>query len=170
MSASGRSHLGNPGGYNVDEIVIRKMVEDDLASVMAILRSWNMAPRAPTDETPDPERSSIDVGNGFVALVGERVIGACTYIIHASVVAETASLAVNPGYKGKGVGYRLQMARLEEIRRRGCHKVRTEADRPETIAWYKRKFGYKEVGTNPKKHAFGLSDVDHWTVLELDLR
>ena len=73
-------------------------------------------------------------------------------------------------YTGKGIGYRLQAARLEEIRRRGFSRVRTETDRPETVAWYKRRFGYREVGTNPKKHDFGLPDVDHWTVLELDLR
>ena len=154
----------------MEDIVIRKMVQDDLESVMAILRSWNMAPRAPTDETPDPERSGIDVGNGFVALAGDRVIGACTYIVHSSALVETASLAVQPAYKGKGIGYRLQAARLEENRRRGFSKVRTETDRPETVAWYKRSFGYREVGTNPKKHDFGLSDVDHWAVLELDLR
>ncbi len=129
-----------------------------------------MAPRAPTVETPDPERSGIDVGNGFVALEGDRVIGACTYIVHSSALVETASLAVHRAYKGKGIGDRLQAARLEEIRRRGFTKVRTEADRPETIAWYKRRFGYTEVGTNPKKHDFSLPDVDHWTVLELDLR
>ncbi len=154
----------------MEDIVIRKMVDDDLEPVIAILRIWNIARPAPTDETRDPERSPIDVGNGFVALAGDRVIGACTYIVHSSALVETASLAVHPAYKGKGIGYRLQAARLEEIRRRGFSKVRTETDRPETIAWYKRSFGYREVGTNPKKHVFGLSDVDHWTVLELDLR
>ena len=148
----------------MEEIVIRKMVEDDLEPVTAILRSWNMAPRAPTDETPDPERSGIDVGNGFVALAGDRVIGACTYIVHSPALVETASLAVHPAYKGKGVGYRLQAARLEEIRRRGFSTVRTETDRPETVAWYKRNFGYREVGANPKKHPFSLPDVDRWTV------
>jgi N-acetylglutamate synthase-like GNAT family acetyltransferase len=30
-------------------------------------------------------------------------------------------------------------------------------------------FGYRIVGTNPKKHAFSLPNVDVWTVLELDL-
>ncbi len=149
--------------------MIRKMVEDDVPFVVAILRDWIMAPRAPSDETPDPERSGIDVSNGFVATDGARVIGACSYIVCSPTLVETANLAVNSAYRGKGVGYRLHVARLDEIRHRGFRKVRTEADRPETIAWYKRKFGYREVGTNPKKHAFSLPDVDHWTVLELDL-
>jgi hypothetical protein len=63
----------------------------------------------------------------------------------------------------------LQSARLDEMRRRGIRRVRTEADRPETIRWYVEMFGYRIVGTNPKKHAFSLEDVDFWTVLELDL-
>jgi hypothetical protein len=51
----------------------------------------------------------------------------------------------------------------------GIRHVRTEADRPETIAWYVRKFGYRVAGTVPKKHAFSLPDVGYWTVLTLDL-
>jgi hypothetical protein len=47
--------------------------------------------------------------------------------------------------------------------------VRTETDRPATVRWYVRRFGYRVVGTNPKKHAFSLPDVAVWTVLELDL-
>jgi hypothetical protein len=55
------------------------------------------------------------------------------------------------------------------MRRRGVRRVRTETDRPATVRWYVRRFGYRVVGTNPKKHAFSLPDVDVWTVLELEL-
>ena len=48
-------------------------------------------------------------------------------------------------------------------------RLRTETDRAETVDWYIRKFGYRKVGVNPKKHNFSLSDVDEWVVLELDL-
>ncbi len=47
--------------------------------------------------------------------------------------------------------------------------VETETDRPETITWYLRKFGYRLAGAVPKKHAFSLAHVPYWTVLELDL-
>ncbi len=83
--------------------------------------------------------------------------------------AETASLAVDPAFRGQGVGARLQIARLRELKQSGVRWVRTESDRPETLAWYIRKFGYVEVGKNPKKHEFSLPDVADWTVLELDL-
>lgn len=150
-------------------IRIRKMLEGDVPACMAILSQWNMAPSAPTGDNPDPERSGIDVTNGFVAEVEGRIVGTCSYIIHSPELAETASLAVDPSFKGGGVGYLLQKARLDEMRDRGIRKVRTETDRPETIRWYVEKFGYSIVGTNPKKHAFSLPSVDCWTVLELNL-
>jgi hypothetical protein len=63
----------------------------------------------------------------------------------------------------------LQELRMEKMREAGAKRVITNADRPETIAWYKRHFGYREVGETPKLHEFGLPDVDHWTTLEADL-
>ena len=150
-------------------IVVRKMCTADVAACMAILDRWNMAPRPATDELPDPERSGIDVANGFVAEDAGRIVGTCSYIVHSPELAETASLAVDPSCKGGGVGFLLQQARLDEMRRRGIKVVRTETDRPETIRWYVERFGYAIIGTSPKKHAFSLTDVDCWTVLELRL-
>jgi 3-keto-5-aminohexanoate cleavage enzyme len=150
-------------------IVIRKMRKCDIEEAMTILSRWNMAPVAPSPEKPDPERSSIDIDNAFVALQEGNVIGIASYIVLSDTIAETASLAVDPHYRGGGIGYKLQKARLEEMRRLGIRKVRTETDRIETINWYKAKFGYREIGRNPKKHDFSLTDIDEWTVLELDL-
>lgn len=150
-------------------IRIRKMREEDVPACMAILETWNMAPRPPSDDAPAPERTGIEVANGFVAEAEGRIVGTCGYIVHSADLAETASLAVDPACKGGGVGRLLQQARLDEMRERGIRTVRTETDRPDTIRWYVEKFGYRVVGTNPKKHAFSLAGVDYWTVLELDL-
>lgn len=151
------------------DIRIRKMRNEDLPACMAILAQWNMAPRPPSDDAPEPERTGIEVANGFVAEAEGRIVGTCSYIVHSADLAETASLAVDPACKGGGVGHLLQQARLDEMRERGIKTVRTETDRPETIRWYVERFGYRVVGTNPKKHAFSLTDIDYWTVLELDL-
>lgn len=148
------------------EILIRKMVEEDLPEAVALLARWNMAPRP---DLPDAERSGIERANSFVATAEGRVVGVASYLVWSDDLAETASLAVSPELRGAGVGHRLQTARLDEMRARGIRRVRTETDRPETIRWYREKFGYRVVGTNPKKHAFSLEDVDHWTVLELEL-
>jgi catechol 2,3-dioxygenase-like lactoylglutathione lyase family enzyme len=47
--------------------------------------------------------------------------------------------------------------------------VVTNADLPDTIAWYKRKFGYREVGRLAKLHEFGSAERDSWTTLEADI-
>jgi N-acetylglutamate synthase-like GNAT family acetyltransferase len=145
---------------------IRKMREGDVPAAMDILDEYDMAPRTGQD---DAERSEIRVENSFVAEDGGAVVGTASYIVHDDTLAETASMAVHPDYRGEGLGYRLQAARLEEMRSRGIETVRTETDRPGTIEWYIEHFGYERVGTNPKKHDFSLSDVDEWTVLELGL-
>jgi N-acetylglutamate synthase-like GNAT family acetyltransferase len=153
----------------MSDISIRKMRDEDLPACMAILESWNMAPCPPSEDIPEPERTGIDVANGFVAEVDGRIVGTCGYIVLSAERAETASLAVDPLFKDISIGFLLQRARLEEMRRRGIRRVRTETDRPETIRWYVELFGYCIVGTNPKKHSFSRKDVDCWTVLELDL-
>jgi hypothetical protein len=77
-------------------IDIRKMRSEDLPACMAILERWNMAPRPPSSEIPDPERSGIEIANGFVAEAEGRIVGTCSYIVHSADLAETASLAVDP--------------------------------------------------------------------------
>lgn len=146
---------------------IRKMLPGDLPEVMVLLDRWSMAP---TPDIANAERSGIEIGHAFVAEDERgRLVGVGSYLLHSDELAETASLAVSPEVKGLGIGARLQVARLEEMLARGILRVRTETDRPETIDWYLRKFGYRVVGSNPKKHAFSLPNVDSWTVLELDL-
>lgn len=150
-------------------IEIRKMEPQDMNTALALLDDWSMAPLSPTPEIPDPERTALNIENSFVALDDGKLVGVASYIILGADTAETASLAVAKECRGLGVGYLLQKARLEEMKRKGIRTVRTETDRPETIDWYVRKFGYRIVGANKKKHSFSLPDVDFWTVLELDL-
>jgi predicted N-acetyltransferase YhbS len=152
------------------EICVRKMAPSDLGQAVHILEKWGMAPLSPSEEIPEPERSSINIENSFVAVLGNRVVGVASYIVLSDGLAETASLAVAPEIKGKGVGHLLQAARLKEMKTRGIILVRSETDRPETVKWYVENFGYRVVGTHAKKHTFSRPDIDHWTVLELDLR
>ena len=150
-------------------IEIRKMRPDEAGRTIEILAQWNMAPVAPSAAVPEPERTGLDPDCTFVAVAEDTIVGVGSYILLGDGWAETASLAVEPGWRGKGVGEALQRARINELKTRGIRHVRTETDRPETIAWYVRKFGYHITGTAPKKHAFSLTGVAHWTVLTLDL-
>jgi predicted N-acetyltransferase YhbS len=116
-----------------------------------------------------PEPTGLGPEHTFVALAEGRVVGVASFILHTGQRAETASFAVDPAWRRRGIGERLQRARLAELRALGVRHVRTEADRPEAIDFYVRKFGYKVTGTAPKKHDFSLPEVREWTVLTLEL-
>lgn len=150
-------------------IEIRKMQSSDLTHVIGLLSYWNIAPLAPSREIPDPERTELIVENTHVALDGDRIVGVCSFIQHSPIVAEGASLAVDPDYHRLGIAESLAVAIRREMYSRGVRTVRLESDRPESISWLVRHRGYKIVGTTPKRHAFGATDIDHWTVLHLDL-
>jgi N-acetylglutamate synthase-like GNAT family acetyltransferase len=141
----------------------------DLAGAVRVLTQWNMAPILPSPQVPSPERASISLENSFVAELGGEIVGVASYIVHTPELAETASHAVDQRYRGKGVGYLLQQARLREMKEKGIRMVRTETDRRETVEWLVGKFGFTIVGTNRKKHSFSVVGIDYWTVLELDL-
>jgi len=148
------------------DVVVRAMRPADVPGAMRVLSIWNMAP---DPNRRDAERSEILVENSFVADCRGAIVGVASFIVLAEDAAETASLAVDPDFTGRGIGHKLQRARLDKMRSLGIRKVRTETDREPTKQWYVRNFGYRIVGTNPKKHTFSRSDVDVWTVLELDL-
>jgi len=118
---------------------------------------------------PSPEMGPLDDKCFIVAEQAGKLIGAAGYTFLSPDVGKTTLMAVHPDYKNKGVGITLQTCRMQILRNAGCVKIITNADRPETIAWYKRKFGYSEIGKLPKIHPFGLADVTEWTTLEADL-
>jgi len=150
----------------MNAVEIRAYRSADLPAVLSILSHWNMAPRR---DLPNPERTALEPGSAFVAVAGDAVVGIGSYWLREDGWGETAILAVHPDWLRQGVGSRLQAARLQALKRLGVTRVRTEADRQETIEWYQRRFGYRVAGTSPKKHPFSLPELDSWTVLELDL-
>jgi N-acetylglutamate synthase-like GNAT family acetyltransferase len=148
---------------------IRKMRQEDRPAVLALLGRWNMAP-VPPRAGEEAEATGLEPERTFVAVHEGRVIGVSSYVMTGADSAQTQSLAVDPAWRGRGLGERLQRARMEALRAQGIRQLRTEADRPETIAWYVRKFGYRVEGKVPKKQQrFSLPEVAEWTVLRLDL-
>jgi ribosomal-protein-alanine N-acetyltransferase len=138
----------------------------DRPGMLRVLETVNM------HRVPSAEMHDFDVGHWHVAEAGGRLIGVCGYRILPTpdgCEGKTTLLAVDPGHRQRGIGRALQELRMELMRDAGATRVRTNADRPETIAWYKRHFGYREVGEVRKLHEFGLPDVDRWTTLEAAL-
>lgn len=140
---------------------------DDRDAMLDVLETVNM------HYVPSPEMDDFEVGRWFVGEVDGRIAGVSGFRILRDGderVGKTTLLAVHPDQRGTGLGRALQELRMELMRDAGATRVITNADRPETIAWYERHFGYRKVGELAKLHEFGLPDVDRWTTLEADLR
>lgn len=118
---------------------------------------------------PSAEMAELDLDCFFVAEEKGAIVAAAGYRVLGEGRGKTTLLGVLPEWTGRGLGARLQDLRLEAMAAAGVHTVTTNADRPETIAWYKRRYGYREVGRVEKQRPFGLVSVAHWTTLELAL-
>jgi hypothetical protein len=58
---------------------------------------------------------------------------------------------------------------MQALHEAGVRTLVTNADRPDTIVWYRKHFGYRPVGKLQKTCSFGLPEVDYWTTLQTDL-
>jgi GNAT superfamily N-acetyltransferase len=144
-------------------VVIEPACETDLPEIMAVLETANM------HHIPSLEMPTFDLACAFVARLDRRVVGVAGYKVLSATEAKTTLLAVLPGARRHGIGRKLQERRMDVLAARGVRTLTTNADRPETIAWYENHFGYAKVGTLPKLHSFGLAEVGEWTTLETDL-
>ncbi|HXK62480.1 MAG TPA: GNAT family N-acetyltransferase, partial [Acidobacteriota bacterium] len=147
----------------MEKPIIQKARPEDLDAILEVMKPWNM------HHVPSPEMEELDLDCFYVARLGSRVVGAAGYKVLSQTRGKTTLLGVLPEYCNAGIGRMLQDIRLEAMHRVGVKTVITNADRPETIAWYKKHYGYREVGRLAKVSSFGDPSVDHWTTLELDL-
>lgn len=144
-------------------MVIRNAREEDRDEILRIMEFWNMH-HVPSEEMPE-----LDISSFFVAEDDGIIIGASGFKMLSPEIGKTTLLGVDPNVKGKGIGMSLQEARLKKMYELGAKKVITNADRPQTINWYKKHFGYYEIGKIKKAHSFGREDIDEWTTIEMNL-
>ncbi|MEW6356643.1 MAG: GNAT family N-acetyltransferase [Planctomycetota bacterium] len=145
------------------DIVTEPAREQDVPAMMELLKFANM------HYIPSEEMADLDWRCYFVARDGNRIVGLSGYKILSPTEGKTQLMVVHPDYRRLGLGIRLQTARLEVMAAKGVKKVITNADLPETIAWYKKHFGYREVGKLKKVHEFGDPNINWWTTLEMNL-
>lgn len=136
---------------------------NEFEQILAVLKPWNM------HHIPSVEMEMIDFDTFFVAKIDGRIVGVSGYKILDKYHGKTTLLAVFPEFQGSGIGKALQDKRLEAMHDAGIKKVTTNADRSDIILWYKKHYGYKEVGKLKKIASFGLDDKDYWTTLQMDL-
>ena len=161
-----RALLGLPARPSAPFRLRPARLPGDRDPMLSVLETVNM------HRVPSPEMDDFDVGRWFVAEVEGDVVGVAGYRIlrdGAGLAGKTTLLAVLPEHRELGIGRALQELRMDLMRDAGASRVITNADRPETIAWYERHFGYHRVGEVEKIHEFGLPDVDRWTTLEAPL-
>ncbi len=142
---------------------IRKASSQDLHQMMQLLEVYNM------HHIPSIEMDSLDLNCFFVAEYNNEVVGLAGYKIISKTRAKTTLLAVYPEFSGNNLGKELQHKRMEAVHKKGCTLLTTNADRPNTINWYKKHFLYTEIASEKKQCSFGLDSVGHWTTLETNL-
>ncbi len=142
---------------------LRPARPDDRDAILECLRPWNM------HHVPSPEMEQVELDRFFVAELSGRIVGAAGYTFLAPGHGKTTLLGVLPQHNALGIGAALQEARVQAMAAQGATKITTNADRPQVIAWYKKHWGYREVGRLPKLHCFGDDAVVEWTTLEMDV-
>jgi ribosomal-protein-alanine N-acetyltransferase len=147
----------------VNTIRIEKAKEEDKLDIFRLLKQANM------HYVPSAEMPGLTYENYFVAKFDDKVVGFCGYKILSATEAKTELMVVDTACRGLGLGYKLQVRRMQDMIEKGCETLITNSDLPATIAWYKKHFGYQEVGHLKKVHEFGDPDIDEWTTLKADL-
>ncbi|MFZ4525282.1 MAG: GNAT family N-acetyltransferase [Chlorobium sp.] len=142
---------------------IVKASPEDYTAILNVMEPWNM------HHVPSSEMESIDLSCFFIARIDGHIAGASGYKLLSETEGKTTLLGILPEFSGMGIGRALQDARLDSMFSAGIKRVITNADRPETILWYKKHYGYHEIGTLKKTCDFSLSAVDHWITLAMDL-
>jgi len=144
-------------------VVYRAAQESDMPGILEVLRPTNM------HNIPSPEMPDFELNCCLVAEIDGKIVGLSAYKVLSSDEGKTTLLAVDPECRKLGLGQYLQSWRMNELLNKNIRYLITNADRPETIAWYKKHFGYQEIGTLEKEHEFGRPDINHWTTLRTDL-
>ena len=145
------------------KILIEKARGEDRAGIIELLKQANM------HYIGTPEMPELTYDNYYVARTEEGIVGFCGFKILSAIEAKTELMVVDRRCRGHGVGIKLQTVRMEDMLARGIRTLTTNSDLPDTITWYKKFFGYTEVGRLKKIHEFGDPNIDHWTTLQVDL-
>ncbi len=132
-------------------------------AIMAVLKTANM------HHIPSQEMPHLDLRHAWVAVMDDTIVGFSAITMLDETRAKTTLLAVLPECRKHGIGRMLQERRMHAAIELGATTLTTNADRPETIDWYMKYFGYQKIGYLKKNHEFGLPRVDEWTTLLTDL-
>jgi len=139
------------------KIEIRRPSDSDRADILRVLQTANF------DAIGSIEMPEFPLSECFIALIGGSIVGVGGYRFLDADTAKTTLLAVDPAWRGKGVGNRLQTARLDVMKAAGVKRIYTNTDDDAVIAWLERRHGFRRSGELiAKLRPFGRADKDHW--------
>ena len=145
------------------EIEIRRPSESDREGILAVLRTANF------DAIGSSEMPEFPLSDCFIAVAGKTIVGVGGYRILDADTAKTTLLAVDPAWRGRGIGTRLQTVRLEVMKAKGVKRIYTNTDDDAVIAWLERRHGFRRSGERiAKLRPFGRADKDHWVNMVWD--
>jgi N-acetylglutamate synthase-like GNAT family acetyltransferase len=138
-------------------IEIRRPSESDREGIVSVLKTANF------DAIGSSEMPEFPLSDCFIALAGGRIVGVGGYRILDPDTAKTTLLAVDPAWRGRGIGTQLQTVRLEVMKAAGVKRIYTNTDDDAVIAWLERRHGFRRSGELiAKLRPFGRPDRDHW--------
>ena len=99
------------------------------------LEAYGLLEEADLKYLDHPRESILDQGGEIlIAVLDERVVGACAILRAGDTVVELAKLAVAPDAQGRGIGRRLTLAAIERARSLGVERVELMSNRQLTTA------------------------------------
>ena len=143
---------------------IRRPVESEWSRILEILETANF------HRIGGGEMAQFPLSDCFVCARGDYVVGVAGYKLLDQDTAKTTLMAVDPAYRGHGLGVRLHQARTDFLRETGARLLFLNCDDPVVVDWYARHFGFRPTGKIIEKiEDFGRSDKDVWINLVVDL-
>jgi len=137
------------------QVTVRDMTLDDVPAVNALeqrlfpVDAWPL--QMFLDELAQPETRRY-----FVAESEEGIVGYAG-LMCIEPIADVQTIAVVPGYEGRGIGSTLLTGLIDEARRRNAADVLLEvrADNPRAQRLYLR-FGFEQIHVRPRYYRDGV--------------
>lgn len=139
----------------LDGIIVRDMTVDDVIAVSVLEQQLFPVDAWPLQMFLD-ELSQPETRRYFVAESEEGIVGYAG-LMCIEPIADVQTIAVVPGYEGRGIGSTLLTGLIDEARRRNAADVLLEvrADNPRAQRLYLR-FGFEQIHVRPCYYRDGV--------------
>ena len=139
----------------LDGIIVRDMSVDDVIAVSVLEQRLFPVDAWPLQMFYD-ELSQPETRRYFVAESEEGIVGYAG-LMCIEPIADVQTIAVVPGYEGRGIGSTLLTGLIDEARRRNAADVLLEvrADNPRAQRLYLR-FGFEQIHVRPRYYRDGV--------------